>query len=88
MRERPANVTNIERCFADCSALKGVKLLYNYNSTGEKFKGAFRGCTALEEGGIKVKSEYFAAYTAPAALDKMKVPGDDHETKKAKFSTF
>ncbi|UTC67564.1 MULTISPECIES: leucine-rich repeat domain-containing protein [unclassified Treponema] len=84
----PANVTNMHYCFKGCSALKGVKLLCNYDGSEYRFMDVFEGCTALEAGGIKVKNEHYDAYTDPAALDKMKVPGDDEAAKKAKFSTF
>ncbi|MGI5174633.1 hypothetical protein H0R92_13665 [Treponema sp. OMZ 840] len=84
----PANVTDMRWCFSGCTALKGVQLLCNYDGTGDEFVEVFKNCTSLEEGGIKVKNEQYGDYTAAAALDNMKVPGDDEAAKKAKFSTF
>ncbi|UTC66291.1 MULTISPECIES: leucine-rich repeat protein [unclassified Treponema] len=88
----PSGVTSMRYCFAGCTALKRVKLHCNYNpadiGSEKAFKGLFKNCTALEAGGIKVKNAQLAAYTAPAALDDMAVPGDDEAAKKAKFSTF
>lgn len=85
----PGSVTGLGQCFSDCSALKRVKLNCKYSDTPElAFEGVFKNCTALEKGGIKVMVGQYEKYTAAAALTKMAVPGEDDETKKAKFSKF
>ena len=85
----PGSVTDLGQCFSDCSALKRVKLNCKYSDMPEAaFKDVFKNCTALEKGGIKVMVGQYKKYTASAALTKMAVPGEDDETKKAKFSKF
>ena len=82
----PASVDNMASCFNRCEKLTGVKLKCNYTSTGLRF--AFNGCTALKDGGIKVRTSHYANYTAPPALNNMQVPGADTAAQKAKFAPY
>ena len=63
----PATVTHMRECFKGCTGLQRVKLNCNYNSGGGNFNGTFSGCTALEDGGIKVPLLQLAIYKANAA---------------------
>ena len=62
----PESVTNMNGCFGVCTKLEGAVLKCNYNSAGNMFDNAFKGCTALKDGGIKVPAGQFAAYKAGA----------------------
>ncbi|MGI5174198.1 leucine-rich repeat protein [Treponema sp. OMZ 840] len=84
----PSSVIGMKNCFYGCTALKGVKLLCNYNGTGNRFKGVFKNCTALEEGGVKVPAAFYNNYTADEALDVMAVPGGTPAEQAAKFATI
>lgn len=86
----PASVENMARCFSECTKLERVKLECNYKSDGstEPFQAVFQHCIALQPGGIKVKTEYYANYTRATALSTKEVPGSSEDEKRAKFSTF
>ena len=56
----PSSVSGLKECFKNCTSLKRVKIKCNYVSGN--FNDAFKGCTALEAGGIKVPSGQFEAY--------------------------
>ena len=84
----PSSVYNMYQCFQGCTSLQELKLMCNYDGQFTLFKEVFDGCTALEDGGIKVKNTYYDNYTTDNALDKMAVPGADHDAKKRKFSKF
>ena len=62
----PESVTNMNSCFGVCTKLEGAVLKCNYNSAGDVFKNAFKDCTALKDGGIKVPAGQFEAYKAGA----------------------
>ena len=64
----PATVTNMKFCFYDCSKITTVTLKCSYGSDTD-FKDAFKGCTGLMAGGIKVPSIHLSTYTSHA--DKM-----------------
>lgn len=80
----PASVTEMSSCFFNCTSLTSVTLKCNYNDG--KFAIAFKNCTSLSDGSIKVPASYYNNYTAEAALNAMEVPGDDAAAKKAKFA--
>ena len=84
----PSNVDNMYECFEGCINLRGVKLKCNYNDEYTRFTRVFKTCSALQAGGIKVKNTYYDNYTTDNALDKMEVPGADHDAKRRKFSKF
>ncbi len=84
----PSNVDNMYECFEGCINLRGVKLKCNYNGEYTLFTRVFKDCTALKTGGIKVPNTYYDNYTTDNALDKMEVPGADHDAKRRKFSKF
>ena len=56
----PATVTGMRYCFRNCTVLERVKINRGY--AGCDFYNAFKGCTALKDGGIKVPSLYLAIY--------------------------
>lgn len=58
----PESVTNMNSCFGVCSKLEGAVLKCNYNSAGKMFDNAFKGCTALKDGGIKVPAGKLQTY--------------------------
>ena len=60
----PSSVSGLKECFKNCTSLKRVKIKCNYVSGN--FNDAFKGCTALEAGGIKVPSAQFGTYKANA----------------------
>ena len=82
----PASVENMVACFNRCQKLTGVKLKCDYTPTRLRF--AFNDCTALKDGGIQVPAAYYVNYTAPLALNNMKVPGDTDEARKKKFASY
>ena len=55
----------MKECFRFCTALQGVKINRSY--AGCDFYSTFNGCTALEDGGIKVPLLQLAIYKANAA---------------------
>ena len=58
----PESVTNMNSCFGLCSKLEGAVLKCNYNSAGNMFENAFKDCTALKDGGIKVPAGKLQTY--------------------------
>ena len=60
----PSSVTNMRYCFRNCISLQSVKIKCNY--IAGKFNDAFKGCTALEAGGIKVPSAQLSNYQTNA----------------------
>ncbi len=60
----PASVTSMVYCFRNCTGLQSVKIKCNYSNN--KFKDAFKGCTALEDNGIKVPSGQLTNYQTNA----------------------
>ena len=89
----PASVTSMYMCFNGCTKLTGVKLKCDYNpgtipGPYQAFADAFKGCTALTDGGIKVPAAYYDNYTGSAALTTMQVPGADTAAQKAKFAAY
>ncbi|UTC78347.1 leucine-rich repeat protein [Treponema sp. OMZ 799] len=66
----PESVTNMQKCFENCSSMRSVKLYCDYNSYNingsPAFNNAFSGCSALEEGGIKVPSGQLGTYRSNA----------------------
>lgn len=64
----PAAVTNMGFCFYDCSKITTVTLKCSYGGD-TNFKDAFKGCTGLMAGGIKVPLTHLSTYTTHA--DKM-----------------
>ena len=84
----PSSVSMMYQCFDGCTSLKGVKLMCNYDNSVSLFQDVFKNCTALEDGGIEVPNTYYSNYTTDNALDKMAVPGADHDAKRRKFSGF
>ena len=79
----PASVTEMSSCFFNCKALTSVTLKCNYSDG--KFAIAFKNCTSLSDGSIKVPASYYNNYTAEAALNAMEVPGTTEAEKRAKF---
>ena len=55
----PSEVYDMTRCFQYCEKLQSIKMNCPY---GVNFYGAFSGCDALPNGGIKVPSLYLAIY--------------------------
>ena len=80
----PYGVLQMTDCFNGCKSLTSVTLKCNYSDG--KFAIAFKNCTSLSDGSIKVPAAYYDAYTDTAALDAMQVPGNDANAKKAKFA--
>ena len=70
----PASVKRMATCFENCTSLTGVKLKCNYNpvkpplSLDLAFKDAFKACTALTAGSIKVPSGQLTAYRNAAGV--------------------
>ena len=64
----PDSVTNMNGCFKGCTSLTGVKLKCDYNPTPPAFKDAFKACTALTAGSIKVPSGQLTAYRNAAGV--------------------
>ncbi|MGI5092652.1 leucine-rich repeat protein [Treponema socranskii] len=60
----PAGVFAIGKCFQNCKKLQSVKVHCSY---GSNFSGAFSGCDALPNGGIKVPPAQLGIYKANAA---------------------
>ncbi|AGT44882.1 hypothetical protein TPE_2408 [Treponema pedis str. T A4] len=60
----PASVTVMGNCFYACTKLTGVTLNCNYNAGN--FNYSFQGCTALQNGSIKVPAEQLTIYKANA----------------------
>ena len=60
----PATVTRMKECFRFCTALQGVKINRSY--AGCDFYSTFNGCTALQNGGIKVPSGDLGTYQTNA----------------------
>ena len=58
----PESVTNMNSCFGVCTKLEGAVLKCNYNSAGKMFENAFKDCTALKDGGIKVPAGKLQTY--------------------------
>ncbi|WP_029410537.1 hypothetical protein [Treponema pedis] len=54
----------MESCFYACTKLTGVTLKCKYNDG--KFNDAFRNCTALADGSIKVPQDQLDKYKAGA----------------------
>lgn len=69
----PDTVTNMKFCFYDCKEITTVTLKCSYGGD-TNFKDAFRGCTGLMVGGIKVPSTHLSTYTTHA--DKMGTTGE------------
>ena len=61
----PSGVENMAFCFEGCTSLKRVKLECNYRAN--EFNDAFKGCTVLEVGGIKVPSAQLTNYQNAAS---------------------
>ena len=61
----PSSVTDMGYCFENCTSLKRVKLECNYRAN--EFNNAFKGCTVLEVGGIKVPSAQLTNYQNAAS---------------------
>ena len=55
----PSEVYDMTRCFQYCEKLQSIKMNCPYRVN---FSGAFSGCDALPNGGIKVSSLYLAIY--------------------------
>jgi len=70
----PASVKRMATCFENCTSLTGVKLKCDYNpvkpplSLDLAFKDAFKACTALTAGSIKVPSGQLTAYRNAAGV--------------------
>lgn len=79
----PASVTEMSSCFFNCTSLTSVTLKCNYSDG--KFAIAFKNCTSLSDGSIKVPQAYYGNYTTAEALNRMAVPGTDEAEQKAKF---
>ena len=66
----PAAVTNMQGCFANCTNLTSVTLKCNYNPATYQgnpvFGNAFKDCTKLKAGTIKVPADQLSAYQAGA----------------------
>nr|WP_315442894.1 leucine-rich repeat protein [uncultured Treponema sp.] len=58
----PSNVENMWQCFEGCANLRGLKLMCNYDDQGTYFTDVFKGCSALQAGGIKVPQNQLRAY--------------------------
>ena len=58
----PSNVENMWQCFEGCANLRGLKLMCNYDDQGTYFTDVFKGCSALQAGGIKVPQNQLQAY--------------------------
>ena len=56
----PSSVTDMRYCFENCTSLQSVKIKCNYMAN--EFNNAFKGCTVLEVGGIKVPSGQLTTY--------------------------
>ena len=60
----PSGVYDMTRCFQHCKKLQSIKMNCPYNSVN--FYGAFSGCDALPNGGIKVPLLLLGTYKANA----------------------
>ena len=60
----PATVTGMRYCFRSCTVLERVKINRGY--AGCDFYNAFKDCTALQDGGIKVPLTHLGTYKANA----------------------
>ena len=83
----PATAADMRLCFADCTALTGVMLNCTYDHLTDA-KYMFVGCSALNDGGIKVPEASYSSYTSDSALEKMAVPGNNTGEQKAKFASI
>ena len=57
----PKNTEFMVECFANCTSLTSVTLKCNYNDGG-RFGRAFKNCTSLSGGSIKVPHDYLQNY--------------------------
>ena len=69
----PATITNMKFCFYDCKKITTVTLKCSYGGD-TNFKDAFKECTGLMVGGIKVPSAHLSTYATHA--DKMGTSGE------------
>ena len=69
----PTGVTNMEYCFYGCTKLESAVLKCEYRAGN--FGSAFRDCTSLPVGGIKVPAVQLGTYRTNASV--MGVPADD-----------
>ena len=68
----PDGVTDMEKCFVNCTSLTSVTLKCGY--LDGKFNHAFRGCSRLSAGNIKVPADSLDSYKNNA--DKMKAKAE------------
>ena len=68
----PVGVTDMEKCFVNCTSLTSVTLKCKY--LDGKFNHAFRGCSRLSAGSIKVPADLLDGYKDNA--DKMKAKAE------------
>ena len=58
----PSNVKDMWQCFEGCINLRGLNLMCNFDDHGTYFTDVFKGCSKLNNGGIKVPQNQLREY--------------------------